>query len=153
MSKRILALAIVALVVAACGGSPTNEPGSTPTPGAEATPTAGETATDGGQPTTPPNTGDLKAKGQALLPPDAQQTTEVTAGGVYQVYATSGTSLADLKAFWEQKIPSLGMTLTGTTSSEGSLIIAFTNPDGGIVAGTDTSTGDTTLVISLGTSS
>jgi hypothetical protein len=150
MFKRIGALIVLAAVVFACGGSPTTQ-----TPGAGATDTPGAAATDTPAPgqTTPPNAGDLKTKAQALLPSDATVLSEITVGGAYQVSATSRTSITDLEAFWEQKIKDLGMTQTGKFTAEGVLTIAITNPDGGIVAGTDTSTGDTTITISLGTSS
>jgi hypothetical protein len=150
MFKRIGALAVLAVVVFACSGSPTTQ-----TPGAGATDTPGAGATDTPAPgqTTPPNAGDLKGKAQALLPSDATVVSEVTVGGSYSVTATSKTSVADLTTFWEQKIKDLGMTQTGKFEAGGALTIAFTNPDGGIVAGTDTSTGETTIAISVGTSS
>ncbi len=147
MHKRIWAFAIIAVMIAACSGSPaaTSTPASQPTATEEPGATAGQT--------TPPNTGDLKAKAQALLPSDATVISEVTVGGAYSVTATSKKSVAELTAFWEQKLKDLGITQTGKTEAGGSLVLAFTNPDGGIVAGTDTSSGETTIAISLGTSS
>ena len=151
MHKRILALAILAVVIAACSGSSS----ATNTPGSQATATeqpGGATQNPGGQ-TTPPNAADLKAKAQALLPSDATIVSEVTVGGAYQVTATSNKSIAELTTFWEQKIKDLGMNQTGKFEAGGALTIAFTNPNGGIVAGTDSSNNQTTIAISVGTSS
>jgi hypothetical protein len=43
-------------------------------------------------------------------------------------------TLDQLKAFWTQAIPAAGMSETGRYEAAGSLVIAFTNPDGGITA-------------------
>ena len=152
MFKRIAALAVCAIAIAACSGTPTTEtpgPGGTETPGAGATETPG--ATQGGQ--TNPPAGDLEALARALVPPGSTETQKVEIGGFFQLYITSTMSLAELEAFWDSKIPSLGMTLAGKFTGSGSLTISITNPDGGIVATEDTSAGNVGIVIALGTSS
>lgn len=150
MPKRILALAVLAVVLAACGSAATPPSGTQP-PGTEA-PT--ESATDGGGVTAPPNAGDLEATARALVPPGATETGHLETGGVFQLYLTSAMSLADLEAFFDQKIPSLGITVSGKFTVSGTLTYAFTNPEGGIVAGEDTSgAGGTSIIISVGSAS
>jgi len=156
MSRQILGLAVAAIVLAACGGTATGTPGGTTPPGETQAP--GETATpaetqDGGE-TTPPNAGDIEAKARALVPPGSTELGTGSFGGAFQITVTNPMSVAELEAFWDQKIPSLGMTVSGKFTAAGTLTIAITNPDGGIVAGEDSSgSGETTIVISLGTSS
>jgi hypothetical protein len=70
---------------------------------------------------------------------------------MYQLSLTSTMTVDQLEAFWDERIPSLGMTLTGKFTSGGVLTIAITNPDGGIVAAPD-GDGGVGIVISLGTS-
>jgi hypothetical protein len=99
-----------------------------------------------------PNTGDNKSKAQSLIPPGSSAPmNEVTIGNSYTVQVTSTQTLEQLGAFWTTAIPAAGMTETGRFNNAGSLIIAFTNPDGGVTAST-TDTG-VLISISVGTSS
>jgi hypothetical protein len=151
MFKRIGALAVLAVVVFACSGSPTTQ---TPGVGATDTPGAAPTDTPAAGQTTPPNASDIEAKVRALVPDGSTEVGKTEIGGLFQLTLTSPKSLQELEAFWDQKIPSLGMNLAGKFTAGGVLTIAISNPDGGIVAGEDTSgSGLTSIVISLGTSS
>lgn len=146
---RFVWLIAIALVAAACGGGgvvPTATPGSQVTlpPGATATP--GATAAITAQ----PNTGDNKSKAQALIPPGASAMNEITIGNSYTVQVTSAMTLEQLDAFWTTAIPAAGLTVSGRYSASGSLIIAFTNPDGGITA--STTDNGVLISISVGTS-
>jgi hypothetical protein len=151
MFKRIGALAVLAVVVFACGGSPT----ATQTPGSGATEPPGGTATDTPAPgqTTPPNAGDIEAKVRALVPDGSTEVGKVEVGGLFQLSLTNPKSVQELEAFWDQKIPSLGMTVAGKFTSGAILTISIPDPPGGIVAGPDENTGTTSIVISLGPSS
>ena len=143
MKRRVWLLAIAALVVAACGGKTP----ATPTPGSQVTQPPG--ATTGSTPQ--PNTGDNKAKAQALVPPGSSAPiNEVTVGNSYTVQVTSTQTLEQLGAFWTTAIPAAGLTESGRYSAAGSLIIAFTNPDGGITA--STTEGGVLITISVGSS-
>jgi hypothetical protein len=149
MFKRIGALTVLAAVVFACGGSPT----ATQTPGATEPP--GGTATDTPAPgqTTPPNAGDIEAKVRALVPDGSTELGKAEVGGLFQLTVTNPKSVQELEAFWDQKIPSLGMSIAGKFTSGGILTISIPDPPGGIVAGPDANTGLTSIVISLGPSS
>jgi hypothetical protein len=85
------------------------------------------------------------------VPPGASETSAVSIGNAYQLTLSSNQSLEELEAFWDQAIPAAGMQSTGRFTADGSLTIALTNPDGGIVATGDPSTGGVTIVISVGT--
>ena len=129
MKRGMWLAAVAGLVVAACGGGGT---GPTGTPATQITqpPTATE-----GQVTSRPNSGDNKAKAQALIPPGSSAAiNELTVGSQYSVQVTSSMTLDQLGAFWTAAIPAAGLTEAGRYTADGSLIIAFTNPDGGITA-------------------
>ena len=157
MFLRFGALAVLAIAIAACSGTPTTGPGATETPGSVATETPGAGATEtpgetqGGQ--TNPPAGDLEATARALVPPGSTETGKFEAGGFFQLYLTSTTSIQDLEAFWDQKIPSLGMTVAGKFTLEGTISYTSTNPDGVITASPDSASGGVVIVIALGTSS
>jgi hypothetical protein len=151
MFKRIGALTVLAAVLFACGGSPT----APQTPGAGATENPGGVPTDtpaAGQ-TTPPNAGDIEAKVRALVPDGSTEIAKAQIGGLFQLTVTNPKSVAELEAFWDQKIPSLGITVGGKFTTSGVLQYALTNPDGGIVASPSSSGSGTDIVISLGLSS
>jgi hypothetical protein len=149
--SRFVWLVAIALVVVACGGgaAPTATPGSQVTAPPGATDPPGATAA-----TTPqPNSGDNKSKAQALIPPGSSAPlNEVTIGNSYTVQVTSTQTLEQLGAFWTTAIPGAGLQETGRFTSAGTLTIAFTNPDGGIVASEDSSSGGVFISISVGSS-
>src|SRR5687767_7767623 len=122
-------LVAIALVVVACGGGGV---GPSPTPGSQATTPPG--ATNAPNVTAQPNTGDNKSRARLLIPPGATQISESTFGSSYSVQLSSTQTLEQLGAFWTTAIPAAGFTETGRFSMAGTLTIAFTNPDGGIVA-------------------
>lgn len=148
-AKRIGALAVVAVVVFACSGSPTNQ-----TPGAGATDTPGGAATDTpGDQTPPPFSGDLAATARALAPPGSTETQKIEAQGVFQLYLMSTMSIADLESFYDAKLPSVGAKDVAKVTSSGSVTYGFTNPDGTVIATTDSAGGGTLIIIGVGTSS
>jgi hypothetical protein len=133
----------------ACGGGGV----PTPTPGSQVTSPPGATDPPGATAaiTAQPNTGDNKSKAQALIPQGASAPiNEVTVGNSYTVQVTSAMTLEQLGAFWTTAIPAAGLTESGRYSADGSLIIAFTNPDGGITA-SNTDNG-VLITISVGSS-
>ena len=148
---------VSALLLACSSGPAAPTPGSQQTPGSQPTPPQAATSVPNppaqqtpGAPQ--PNAGDNESRARALIPPGASEVGEASFGGAYQLSLTSTQSLEQLDAFWAQAIPAAGMQLTGRFTVEGTLTIAVSNPDGGIVAARDASTGVTTIVISLGTS-
>ena len=155
---RILVIVFTVLVVS-CGGSPATpaprasaggaQPSTGPsTPGTPATPASVATAGNpGGGPA-----GDVKSIVTALIPPGSTQLNATEIGGSYTVQLTSQSSLSDLEAFFDQKIPTVGVTQTGKTTAGGTAIYAFTNPDGGITI-SPMSEGGILITISAGTSS
>jgi hypothetical protein len=150
------ALAIT-VVLAACsaGSTSSSAPGSAGTPPAAAsTPAPGDATPAGGQATAAApqqNAGDNKSRARALIPNGATQLTEVASGNVYSVQVSSTQSLDELGSFFTQAIPAAGLHETGRFTADGSLTIAFTNPDGGIVATEDPSSGGVIVTISVGT--
>jgi hypothetical protein len=152
---RFVWLVAIALVVLACGGS---QAGPSGTPGAQVTDPPGATAEITDPPgataaiTSQPNAGDNKAKAQSLIPQGASAPiNEVTIGSSYTVQVMSTMTLDQLAAFWTTAIPAAGMTESGRYSAEGSLIIAFTNPEGGVTA--STTDNGVLVTISVGSSS
>lgn len=144
--RRFVWLVAIALVAAACGGGGAVP---TPTPGSQATSPPGATSA-----TTPqPNTGDNKSIARSLIPPGATQLNEVQVGNSYTVQLSSTQTLEQLGAFWTQAIPAAGLQETGRFNQAGTLTIAFSNPEGGIVAFEDSSAGGVIMSISVGTSS
>ena len=99
-----------------------------------------------------PNSGDNKTKARALIPPGATQVNEVVVGNSYTVQVSSNQSLDQLATFWAQAIPAAGLQESGRFTAADTLTIAFTNPDGGIVASADSSSGFVLVTISVGTS-
>lgn len=157
MSTRFAMGALVALLVLGCSGG--SGPAPTPTPGGGApTPVNVPTATPGGAPTpgggatVPPGGGNLEAKARSLVPAGSTQTAEFDGGTSYVLTVTTTTPIAQLEAFWEQAIPAAGLSLSGSFTFDGALVMAFTNPDGGITA-TPGENGLVTVLISIGTSS
>jgi hypothetical protein len=148
---RFVWLVAMALFVMACGGTQAGRsatPGSQGTPGSQMTDPPGATAAI----TTQPNIGDNKSKAQSLIPQGSSAPiNEVTIGNSYTVQVTSTMTLDQLAAFWTTAIPAAGMTETGRFNNAGSLIIAFTNPEGGVTA--STTDNGVLISISVGTSS
>ena len=156
--KRILFVALTVLVVG-CGGTaatlaPRASTGGAQPPAGQSTPAAAATpaaiATAGNPGGGPP--GDVKSLVTALIPPGSTQVNATEIGGSYSVQLTNQSSLSDLQAFFDQKIPTVGVTQTGKTSGAGTAIYAFTNPDGGITI-SPMDTGGVLITISAGTSS
>jgi hypothetical protein len=147
---RVIAIAATAVLILACSGS-----GAVPTaPGATSGPDGAPTGvpTQPGGATTNPQipAGDLEARARALIPPGSTEAGESTFGSLYQVTVTNPQTLEQLGPFWTTAIPGAGMTETGRFTAGPVLTIAFVNPDGGVVATRDDSTGVTTILISTG---
>jgi hypothetical protein len=143
MRRFFIGSLLAASLLACSSASPTPTPaGATPAPGITAAPNSGPTAAPAG---------DNQALARALVPAGASNVTEASVGNMRQIYATSSQTIEQLQAFWEQAIPANGMVIGGSFPSAGTLTIAFTNPDGGIVAAPDPS-GGISIVISVGTS-
>ena len=147
MIKRSLAGLLLAGLLAACGGG--GAP-ATQAPGGQATTApAGATQAPGGG----GNTGDFATIAQNLVPPGSTEISRSSIGNSAQVIVSSNQSLQDLAAFYSQKIPALGLTETGRTEMQGTLIIALGNPDGGILVVPGDEAGANLITISVGTSS
>jgi len=158
--RRYLYVVGAAVLLVACGGSPapTQRPAGT-TPGSVTTqqPPAQSAAPNpppGQQtPGAPvPNAGDNKSKARALIPAGATQLSEVNVGNSYTVQLSTTQSLEQLGTFWTQAIPAAGLQETGRFTQAETLTIAFANPEGGIVAFADSSSGGVIITISVGTS-
>lgn len=141
---RFVWLVGMALFVVACGGGQVNP---TATPGSQVTLPPGATPAI----TPQPNTGDNKSLARMLIPAGATQLNEIQVGDSYTVQLSSTQSLEQLGAFWTTAIPAAGLTESGRFTADGSLIIAFTNPDGGITASVTDS--GVLITISVGSSS
>jgi hypothetical protein len=156
--NRILFIVLTVLVVA-CGGAAAPSAPRASTGGAQPSTgqsTAGAAATPGSA-ATPANPaggapGDVKSIVTALIPPGSTQINATEIGGSYTVQLMSQSSMSDLQAFFDQKIPTLGITQTGKTSGGGTTIYAFTNPDGGITM-SPLDEGGILVTIAAGTSS
>ena len=152
--NRLAYLAGIAVLLAACSSGPsgpTSRPQvTTPPAGATSAPNQPPAQATPGAPQ--PNTGDNKSLARALIPQGATQLSEVNVGNSYTVQLSSTQSLEQLGAFWTQAIPAAGLQETGRFTQGETLTIAFTNPDGGIVAFADSSSGGVIMTISVGTS-
>jgi hypothetical protein len=142
MLTRLVLVGALAVALVACGG------GSPPTPAGQAsTPAApGATVAPGG------GGGSTESIVQALVPPGATQQNHATVGNLVTVVVSTTSSLNDLQAFFDAKIPSLGLTQTGKFNVQDSVTYAFANPEGGIVIAAD-GNGGYLVTISAGTSS
>ena len=149
MFHRAAAVLALAGLLAACGGGAT----ATVTP---VEPTAQPpSATDAPAATTPPgggNTGSFEGVARSLFPPGATQQSSFSTGNAFQLIALSSSSMDELGSFFSQQIPALGLTETGRFESGGTLTIAFTNPDGGILIIPADDEGQYLITISVGTS-
>ena len=153
MKRFVFVLGVVALLVGCGSGAAGPTPGSAATQGPAATSAPGEPGPGQATPVVPqPNAGDLESRARALIPAGATELSETTIGNAYTVQVSSSQSLEDLGAFWTQSIPAAGLQETGRFTAGDTLTIALTNPDGGIVASRDPSTGAVIVSISLGTS-
>jgi hypothetical protein len=151
MLKLVLASTVLAALLVACSaGAPAtpSAPAATPTPGAtQAAPSP--TPPGSGNTTPAANTGNAEAIVRALVPPGATEVSKVETGDFFSLSLSSSQSIAELEAFFDQKLPSTGVTVSGKFTAAGTLTIAFTNPDGGITATPDGS-GGTLVVITAG---
>lgn len=160
MPRTLTALAVIALVVGACGGggaaattAPTAAPGG---PAATEAPATAE-ATEGAAATTSGGGGggqsadDLKALAAQLTPGGTTEIQHMEATGVYQLYLSTSMSIDQLTAFYDQKAASIPIQGYTKVVSNGSLYIGGSDPVVGIVAAADSSNpGTTTIVISVG---
>src|SRR6185369_2452375 len=157
MPRTLTALAVIALVVGACGGgggaattAPTvapNEPAATEAAAtAEATEGAAATTSGGSQ-----SADALKALAQQLTPPGSTETGHLEATGVYQLYLTTTQSLDQLKAFYDGKAASIPIKDYSKVDASGSLYIGGSDPVLGIIAAPDPANGGQfTVIISVG---
>jgi hypothetical protein len=150
-----IGLAALVLILAACSSStPTASSADGGGGGSQATPGSGATEPGSGQATDAPSgapySGSLKDLAHQLAPDGSTEVTFTEAPGVYQLYLTSTLNLDQITAFYDSRIPSLGMKIEGKTVSSGSLYIGTSNPAGAIIAAPDPSAGGYTVVISLG---
>lgn len=150
-----LALAGLVLVLGACSS---NAPAaSTPADGGggggQPTATTGSEATEPGSGggTGGSFSGDLKDLAARLVPDGSSETSKLEAQGVYQLYVTSNLSLDQLKAFYDSRIPSLGMTLEAKVESGGGLYISTSHPVGAIIVAPDSGGAGFAIAISLST--
>lgn len=147
--NKLAALFAMTFVLVACGGAgaPLASPGTGPT----AQPPVATQAPGGGA-TAAPVTGGLAALARELTPPASTEVSHFETPTSYQLIVSTTTPVDSLKQFWTQQIASLGITETGRFEMEGTLTIALTNPDGGILVVPGES-GQHLVTISLGISS
>ena len=158
MPRTLTALAVIALVVGACGGggaaattAPTVAPAATEAAAtAEATEAPAATGSGGG--TGSSQSADaLKALAQQLTPPNSTETGHLEATGVYQLYVTTTQSLDQLKAFYDGKAASIPIKEYTKVDASGSLYIGGTDPVLGIIAAPDpANAGQFSVIISVG---
>ena len=150
VKQRLAAGIALAVMLTACSsGAPgATVPGVSQPPGA----TAGATNPPAATPGNPQPAGNLEAAARALVPPGSVELSEAQYGNAYQLNVTTTMSLDQLKAFWAQAIPATGATSPGQFESGGILTVTLNNPEGGIVASPDATSGGYLITISLGTS-
>jgi hypothetical protein len=153
-----MSIAILALVVAACGGSSASKSPSASSPAGTTGPTApaatsgattGPDATSAPDATKAPFTGDLKSLAEALEPANSTITGHLDSTGVYQIYLTTTASVDDLKSFWGGKVPSLGFKNYSYTELSGTIYAGAENPTLAIIAGPDSATKVMTVIINV----
>jgi hypothetical protein len=148
---RLLGSLSVVLFLVACGSS---GPVATQPGGQASLPPGGQTQAPVATPGAPqPGGGDNEAKARALVPPGSTQVSTSSVGGNFSIVVSTPQTLEQLAAFYTTAIPAAGMTETGRFTLEGTLTIAFSNPEGGVVAFADPNAGSTIVTISVGTSS
>lgn len=154
---RALTLPVLAVMVIACGGPGTDGGdggnggnGSEESQAGAPDPDEGNGGNggNGGDP------GDLEELANDLEPPNATESTRMTASGALIVGWTSSDSIDSLESFYDNKINELGLNLVGKSSAGGahSWIIGDedgSGPQGAITIGDDGS-GGSTVSLTLG---
>ncbi len=152
--NRLLNAALAGAIVisaAACGGNIVVLPTQSGTQQSQAPGTTPGPAITPGAPQ--PGGGDNQSKARSLVPPGSTEMSSSAAGDSYSIVVSTTQTVEALGAFWQSAIPAAGMTESGRFNLGGTLTIALTNPDGGIVAIPDPSQGITIVTISVGQSS
>jgi septal ring-binding cell division protein DamX len=150
---------VLTVLVVGCGGAAATQAprastgGAQPSAAALTTPGAAATAVSAGTPANPGGApaGDVKSLVKSLIPTASTQLSETQIGGNYTVQLSSQSPLSDVESFYDQKLPTVGVTPTGKTSASGTTVYAFTNPDGGITITPD-GNGGLLIIISAGAS-
>jgi len=160
MSRSLTALAVLALVVGACGGGGAaatsavtvapGEPAATEAAPPEVTEAPAET-TSGGGGGGGQSADALKALAQQLTPPGSTETGHLEASGVYQLYLNTTQNLDQLKAFFDGKAASIPIKDYTKVDASGSLYIGGSDPVLAIIAAPDPQNANQfTVVISVG---
>jgi hypothetical protein len=159
MPIRLTTLAVIALVLGACGGggaaatgAPTVAPGEPAATEAAATAEVTEAPADTGSGAGSSQSADaLKALAQQLTPPGSTETGHLEASGVYQLYLTTTQSLDQLKAFYDGKAASIPIKDYTKVDASGSLYIGGSDPVLAIIAAPDPqNAGQFSVIISVG---
>ena len=146
MIYRAAAAFALTAIIAGCGGAPpaTTGPAAPTAPAPGVTQPAVTQAPGGG------NLGTNEGIARALVPPGSTQQSTSTFGDSFQIVVFTNMTLDQLKTFYTQQIPTTGATETGRFEISGTLTIAFTNPDGGIVVVPADDAGQFGITISVG---
>lgn len=158
MSRSLIGLAVLALVVGACGGGAAATSAPTVAPGEPAATAAPAEATQGAEATTSGggigggvSADALKALAAQLTPPGATETGKLESTGVFQLYLTTTMSIDQLTAFYDEKANSIPIKDYSKLSASDGLYIGGSDPVLAIVATPDPqNAGTLALVISVG---
>ena len=160
MPRTLTALAVLALMVGACGGGAAATTAPTVAPGEPAATQAAATAEvteapagtgSGGGGGSSQSADALKALAQQLTPPGSTETGHLEATGVYQLYLTTTQNLDQLKSFYDGKATSIPIKDYTKIDASGSLYIGGSDPVLGIIAAPDPANGGQfTVIISVG---
>jgi hypothetical protein len=160
MPRTLTALAVIALVVGACGGggaaatsAPTvapGEPAATEAATAEVSEAPADTGSGGGAGSSQ-SADALKALAQQLTPPSSTETGHLDASGVYQLYLTTTQNLDQLKSFYDGKAASIPIKDYTKVDASGSLYIGGSDPVLAIIAAPDPANANQfSVIISVG---
>jgi hypothetical protein len=133
---------VVALIVAACGGSAaTSAPddggaGTGGDSGAAASVDAGGAGTGGG--TTGSAAEDAAKVGEQLVPPNSTEQVKTTTDTYWYVTYESTDSPETLKTHYESQIPKTGLQIISTTTANGSYSWAIARDESGAFGGSVT---------------
>jgi hypothetical protein len=129
---RVLMLPVLAIMVVACGGSGGSDSGggNGGNGGNGSEESQAETQPDEGNGGGGEDAGDRPQLAGDLEPPNATETTRMSADGGFIISWRSSESVDSLESFYDDKIAELGINLLGKQSVEGAHTWIFGDEDG-----------------------
>jgi hypothetical protein len=134
---RALSLAVLMVLVVACGGGPGASQSSADSEQSTAADPSTAASEDAGASATPAsgNGGDVEGVAEALIPPNSTEVSKTVAEGVSFIIYESTDSIESLQSHYEGAIPAAGMQIISTSTAGGNVSIVFAEDTGSTFGG------------------